>query len=114
MASRLLFQGIPNLLFALLIALKQSFRAFSCLRIKHKASFNPDRRTFGMQRKRFWTCNVPNNSISHHGNSNQPEVALAGGSHHGSEALAVMGTGISALCSEFNGCVDRRTCGECS
>ena len=36
MASRLLFQGIPDLLFALLIASKQSFRAFMCLRIKHK------------------------------------------------------------------------------
>jgi hypothetical protein len=101
MASRLLFQHVPNFFFSLLIGLKQSFRAFTCLRIKHKPSFNPDRHSFGMQRKRFWKCNVPDNSISHHGNSNQPEVALAGGSHHGSEALAVIGTGISALCSEL-------------
>ena len=30
---RLLFQGVPNLLFALLIALEQSLRAFTCLSI---------------------------------------------------------------------------------
>ena len=36
MASRLLFQHVPNFFFSLLIGLKQSFRAFSCLRIEHR------------------------------------------------------------------------------
>ena len=50
MANGLLFQRVSYFLFSFLIALKQSFRAFTCLYIKHKASFNPDRHSFGMQK----------------------------------------------------------------